>query len=606
MSKINKLIITDRIVSANKLITSLKKEDTSIISDYNIIQETNDKVQGACNKINKSIDIIVSEIQDNLINNGIVEFNTTKVRDFNNNKEIPSSLKKKLEQRVSSIEEQYKQGIIPKQQECYTKYELPCSSKFDTYPFFTSPTKCTIVFPYRRRKVELRGYTEKLFENILRTSLLENTHYKVLGDVSILTADGCRPYEPDISIVEIENKYGVRIDIEIDEPYDGYENKPIHYIGCGDEFRDKNLANHGWIVVRFSEKQIYKEPLKCINYIMYILSLIDHTIEIINDFPSPDKRWTEIEAKIMAVNGFREKLLNHRFGRVQKKSSNMSIVQTKEEKCAAHKVKPLIIPLKKQINLDNSSILFEQDTKLSFEPKEHIYIYNGERNLIPVSTVINYFFESFDSIGLSEKVAKRDGKEQSEVLEEWDCKGCESREVGTFMHTQIESYFSGKPMVDQTIFSYKGNYININKKVSIKDEITYFTNFLRNINIKPFRTEWHIFDLELGIAGTIDLICRNGNGFDMYDWKRSRKASPNETVWRNGKNGLNHVPDINYYHYAIQQNLYRYILEKNYGIVINNMSIVVLHPIYNDYRKYVIPKMDKEIRIIINHLCITN
>ena len=606
LSKINKLIITDRIVSANKLITSLKKEDTSIISDYNIIQETNDKVQGACNKINKSIDIIVSEIQDNLINNGIVEFNTTKVRDFNNNKEIPYTKKKKLEQRVSSIEEQYKQGIIPKQQECYTKYELPCSSKFDTYPFFTSPTKCTIVFPYRRRKVELRGYTEKLFENILRTSLLENTHYKVLGDVSILTADGCRPYEPDISIVEIENKYGVRIDIEIDEPYDGYENKPIHYIGCGDEFRDKNLANHGWIVVRFSEKQIYKEPLKCINYIMYILSLIDHTIEIINDFPSPDKRWTEIEAKIMAVNGFREKLLNHRFGRVQKKSSNMSIVQTKEEKCAAHKVKPLIIPLKKQINLDNSSILFEQDTKLSFEPKEHIYIYNGERNLIPVSTVINYFFESFDSIGLSEKVAKRDGKEQSEVLEEWDCKGCESREVGTFMHTQIESYFSGKPMVDQTIFSYKGNYININKKVSIKDEITYFTNFLRNNNIMPFRTEWHIFDLELGIAGTIDLLCRNGNGFDMYDWKRSRKASPNETVWRNGKNGLNHVPDINYYHYAIQQNLYRYILEKNYGIVINNMSIVVLHPIYNDYRKYVIPKMDKEIRIIINHLCITN
>ena len=106
LSKINKLIITDKIVSANKQITSLKKEDTSIISDYNIIQETNDKVQGACNKINKSIDIIVSEIQDNLINNGIVEFNTTKVRDFNNNKEIPSSLKKKLEQRVSSIEEQ--------------------------------------------------------------------------------------------------------------------------------------------------------------------------------------------------------------------------------------------------------------------------------------------------------------------------------------------------------------------------------------------------------------------------------------------------------------------------------------------------------------------
>jgi len=59
-------------------------------------------------------------------------------------------------------------------------------------------------------------------------------------------------------------------------------------------------------------------------------------------------------------------------------------------------------------------------------------------------------------------------------------------------------------------------------------------------------------------------------------------------------------------HYAIQQNLYRYILEKNYGIIINNMSIVVLHPIYNDYRKYDIPRMDKEVQIIINYLRSTN
>ena len=36
------------------------------------------------------------------------------------------------------------------------------------------------------------------------------------------------------------------------------------------------------------------------------------------------------------------------------------------------------------------------------------------------------------------------------------------------------------------------------------------------------------------------------------------------------------------------------------------MSIVVFHPIYSDYRKYEIPRMDKEIKIIINHLSLTN
>jgi hypothetical protein len=167
-------------------------------------------------------------------------------------------------------------------------------------------------------------------------------------------------------------------------------------------------------------------------------------------------------------------------------------------------------------------------------------------------------------------------------------------------------FFSGKPIVNHTRFTYSGEYVNIDKVVSIKDEIDYFKNFLKENPITPFRTEWHICDLELGIAGTVDLLCRNGNDFDMFDWKRSRKASPEETVWRYGINGLNHIPDISYYHYAIQQNLYRYILEKNYGITIKNMSIVVFHPIYNDYRQYEIPRLDKEIKIIINHLSSTN
>ena len=118
----------------------------------------------------------------------------------------------------------------------------------------------------------------------------------------------------------------------------------------------------------------------------------------------------------------------------------------------------------------------------------------------------------------------------------------------------------------------------------------------------PFRTEWHICDVELGIAGTIDFISKNGPSYDIYDWKRSRKASPNETVWRYGINGLEHVPDISFYHYAIQQNLYRYILEKNFGINISNMFIVIFHSQFDNYYKYQIPKMDKEINVILSHI----
>lgn len=245
---------------------------------------------------------------------------------------------------------------------------------------------------------------------------------------------------------------------------------------------------------------------------------------------------------------------------------------------------------------------FTQDSLLSFEPSEHIYLYDGRIQLTAVSNIINQFFVPFDSIRLSERVARRDGVSQCKILEEWDCKGVESREVGTFLHTQIESFFSNKPMSMSTHFCYDGEFVQVSKDVSIDEEISYFRNFLRENPITPFRTEWHIFDMELKIAGTIDLLCRNGNHFDIYDWKRSQKASPNETVWRNGINGLEHVPDISFYHYALQQNLYKYILEKNYGITVEDMYIVVLHPMFGNYQKFKIPNMSREISILKSHI----
>lgn len=605
--KLNTLISEKKIVSAHKALIELKESNSSVLNDYrHIINDSENKIQLVKDEYKLSINDLIEEAKDNLINKGGNSLSTSSVREFNDNQEIPSSIKEKLNESLSSIDKEYQQGIIPDQQECYTHYELPICNDREHYSFYSAPSIGTIVFPYRRRKVELRGYTEKNFEDKLKLSFSNNRNYQILGDVSILTAEGYHPYEPDISIIEVNNKFGIRVDVEIDEPYSGLEKTPIHYVGCGDEFRDKNLANHGWIVIRFSEKQIHNEPSKCINYIRHIMSLIDKDIVSINDFPTPDKRWTEIEAQIMSVKGYRENLLHHKFGKMEKDASHQVLSQTKEEKSAANQVEPILISNSKQSNIDNSTLSFEQDSKLAFEPNEHIYIYNGEKNLTPVSTIINHFFEPFDSIGLSERVAYRDGKDQCEVLEEWDSKGLESREIGIFLHSQIESFFSGEQMVSHTSFTYKGEYVNIHKDVSIKDEIDYFKNFLKDNPVTPFRTEWHIYDLELGIAGTVDLLCRNGNVFDIYDWKRSRKASPEETVWRNGINGLNHIPDISFYHYAIQQNLYRYILEKNYGITIKNMSIVVFHPIYNNYKMYKIPRMDKEIQIIINHLSSIN
>lgn len=595
-----------QIVTASRKLDSIQKEIGNNSMYTKRIKESEDLVNQTTIELDSEVFNLVKQAKDKIVKNGDTRIYDGHIAKILSDSEIPHRHKQWLNNSIHKIEEEYKKGIIPEQELVYTNYTLKTKQDIYGYCYYTAPKKRTIVYPYRRQKVELRGYTEADFEQQLRLSLKNNDNYQVLGDVSILVADNTHPYEPDISIIELNNKYGIRIDIEIDEPYGGLDKCPIHYIGCGDDFRDKYLSHLGWLVVRFSEKQIYTEPELCINYIHTLIKKIDPDFKTnrSDEHPMQDGRWTEVDAKKMIARRYRENLLNHEFGAKEHDLSKRKLSQTELEKQAARKIKPFDIPSSEQKNIDHSTITFLQDAKLQFEPQEHIYLYDGKIHLMPISNIVNLFFAPFDAIGISQQIALRDNIDQCAILEEWECKGAESREIGTFMHSQIESYFQNSRPIYNTQFVYNGDFVNVDKEVSIEMELQFFKNFIRDHDsITPFRTEWRICDLELKIAGTIDLLCKNKNGgFDIYDWKRSRKASPDERIWRNGINGLHHVPDISFYHYALQQNLYKYILENNYNVRIDNMYIVVFHADFENYQKYRIPNMGKEVQIMVKYI----
>ncbi len=519
--------------------------------------------------------------------------------------ETPQEIQNAINSFVGEVEKQYKKGIIPEQTLGYVQYNatrLNVPNKEGYYCYTLFPSQNTILFPYRRKKVERRGYTEESFQYALSRAILEYSNLLALGDVSMLTKSGTHPYEPDIAVVEKNFEKGFRIDIEIDEPYTGYEKKPIHYIGCGDNYRDQVLINHGWIVVRFSEKQIYEESSKCIAYIKYIIASVYNSGNALYEYPTYDKKWTENDARILIVQKYRERLLNHEFGQMESASLvQTDITQTEIEKNASKEVKIVSYDLKINTNLDNSHDSYPQDAYITFDPSEHIYLYKG-REFASISTIVSKFFREFNPIENSKRVAIKAGVSQIEIMERWDAAGKESREVGTFMHAQIESILNHEHPLLTAHFEYKGQYVKIDENISIEKELKYFQDFIRENQILPYRTEWRICDEEREIAGTIDLLCKNGNDFEIYDWKRSRKALPDETIWAYGKDGLEHIPDISFYHYALQQNLYKYILEKNYGIRVSKMHIVIFHPIYDSYRLYDIPNMSKEVQLILSSI----
>lgn len=122
-----------------------------------------------------------------------------------------------------------------------------------------------------------------------------------------------KSYSADFTIVH--HISGIGIDVEVDEPYAGLSLKPTH---CWDEDSDSRrnqLFNEwGWIVVRFTERQVVQAPLSCCKFIAMVIAEVtgDRSyLELLKSQPDllPVKPWTSKEAKQMAKERYRQSYL---------------------------------------------------------------------------------------------------------------------------------------------------------------------------------------------------------------------------------------------------------------------------------------------------------
>jgi len=246
--------------------------------------------------------------------------------------------------------------------------------------------------------------------------------------------------------------------------------------------------------------------------------------------------------------------------------------------------------------------LYEQDSHIDFEPEEHVYLYDGSRRLLPVSLLVAYFFEPFNAQQQAMRQWERYRIPVKESLEKWERIGKMASEVGTFVHAQTENWFNDGTFETVCQFCFHGK----TEQISVEREKQQFLCFVRDYSIRPYRQEWPVYDLEMNLAGTIDMVCRNIDGtFTIYDWKRSKKVvnalgQPIVEAFggKTSRNGII-LPDTSYYHYCLQQNLYRYMLESHYGIRVSDMNLVVLCPDYSRYFVASVPRMDSIISQIV-------
>ena len=170
--------------------------------------------------------------------------------------------------------------------------------------------------------------------------------------------------------------------------------------------------------------------------------------------------------------------------------------------------------------------------------------------------------------------------------------------AGTDLHFEIECFNNESRLdCDYTNKELYALYMSNNSEThkSRPLEWQYFINFVKDFpNLKPFRTEWVIYNEDVKISGSIDMVYENQDGtLSIYDWKRAKNITRVNNFNRFALTPqICHLPDSNFWHYALQLNTYKAIIEAKYGRTVRDLFLVRLHPDAEEQNYELIPLPD--------------
>lgn len=247
----------------------------------------------------------------------------------------------------------------------------------------------------------------------------------------------------------------------------------------------------------------------------------------------------------------------------------------------------------------------ERDSYIEFFEEEHVYKISDpldgspEKEYISVTKLIHTLFEEFNADEVIKKMMSSSrwsispyyGMTPDQIKDKWEQKRVDASTRGTIMHKTIENYYNSLPNTEEHLSTVEFGYF-----------MRYNEEIVKTEGMIPYRTEWFVYDIDTKIAGSIDMIYQisqhDTTNLVIYDWKRTENIKKDNS-FANGKYPVDHLADTNYWHYALQLNFYKYILEKNYGKQIHKLCLVVIHPSNDSYKLVELPILTSEINDIV-------
>jgi hypothetical protein len=248
-----------------------------------------------------------------------------------------------------------------------------------------------------------------------------------------------------------------------------------------------------------------------------------------------------------------------------------------------------------------------RDDHIAFDEPTHKYYVNGScQGNISCTGFVHEFFGHFDAKAIIAKMKKSAkwstskyyGKTDKEIMDEWSLNGKQASEAGTAMHLAIEQFLHGSSE-------------EIDCKMFETTEWKYFQKFWKECgdDLEPYRSEWEVFtdavtndnnERKIKLCGSIDMVFRrkSDNKYVIYDWKRSKEIK-SENPFGSGLAPLDHLPDTNYWHYTLQLNIYKWILETFYHLEVADLYLVIIHPDAPSYRRMRLNILTDEVEAMI-------
>ncbi len=271
----------------------------------------------------------------------------------------------------------------------------------------------------------------------------------------------------------------------------------------------------------------------------------------------------------------------------------------KEASAAAAAPTPTPAPKKKPTPLPWQTLTVTnrhpRDDSIVFDEPTHTYTVNGTyEGWTSCTGFIHDFFPHFNPDAVIAKMMaspkwpqnKYYGMTAEQIKKLWNDNGAAASGAGTAMHLAIEQFMHGHPeVIDPAIYP--------------TPEWRYFEHFWKDMagDLVPYRSEWEVWSEEHKLAGSIDMVFyrKSDDSYVIYDWKRSKEIKMEAFGDESGYGPVSHLPNVNYWHYTLQLNIYRWFLETFYGLRISDMYLIILHPDNKNYKRFRLNRLEEEV-----------